>query len=386
MLTVSAWKGVQSLLDNYFKISVHDHFVVAYTSKTIEHASWVSAAVRMRGIPVEKVWMIPLRDPEFLRRFAAVLPRPDEVPGRLIVLTFERDTLSHDSLIREGLSEFASDRAMVFRVISTCDELFTVALQQSPEDLSGRNATILDMLVPSKMLRITTPGGSDLSIAVDSNKHRWISNRGVWRPGSFVILPSGEVATFPASINGKFVADFAFNVNMMTERDARLDAHPVTVWIEDNRATKYTCADADVTEFLSQCFYNHCAYIVGEIGFGTNASVEAPISLNSHINERHPGIHLGFGQSNQPRSVVGYSCNIHLDLIARGGTVWIDDNPIPLDLSSVSKSLAPHPTFTWDADAGSSRGIADLTVEDCCGVLTSDGIRLFEPDTIAQAS
>lgn len=323
--------------------------------------------------------MIPLRDPEFPQRFGAAVPDPSTVGGRVIVLTFERDTLSHDSMIRSALSRFDASRAMVFRVISTCDELFTVALQESPDALSAKNTTILELLVPSKGLRVTTPGGSELSISIDTGRHSWISNRGVWRPGKFVILPAGEVATFPASIDGTFVADFGFNVNMMTERDARLNTHPVTVTIENSRATNYTCDDPEVMRFLDECFYGYCAYTVGELGFGTNGGIKAPVSLNSHINERHPGIHLGFGQSNQDPAVVGYDCNIHLDLIASGGKVWIDEGDVPLDISDISKSSNPHPTHTWDEDARSSRSISDLDVDDCCGILTSEGIRLFEP-------
>jgi hypothetical protein len=379
VLTTSAWKGVQSLLDKYFQISDGDHVVLVYTSKTFEHASWVVAALRMRGISVEKVWMIPLQDPEFPQRFAKAVPAPPEVRGRLVILTFERDTLSHDLLIRDSLANFDPNRKMIFRVISTCDELFTVALHEGPDDLSAKNTTILDLLIPSKNLTITTPGGSNLTIRLDTSKYRWISNRGLWRPGSFVILPAGEVATFPAFIEGVFVADFAFNVNMMTERDARLDTHPVTIWIENSRAVRHVCSDKAVMEFLEECFYGYCAYAVGEVGFGTNGNIKTPVSLNSHINERHPGIHLGFGQSNQSPEVVGYDCNIHLDLIARGGTVWIDDNTEPLDLSEVNKSISPHPTHTWDEDARSSRSITDLDVDDCCGILTSEGIRLFEP-------
>jgi len=168
VLTASAWRGVQSLLDNYFKVTDADNVVVVYTSNTVEHASWVSAALRIRGIPVEKVWMIPLRDPEFSQRFAAALPVPSAIRGRVIVLTFERDTLSHDPLIRAALSQFDSDRTMVFRVISTCDELFTVALREGPDALSAKNTTILELLTPSKELRVTTPGGSELTVSIDT--------------------------------------------------------------------------------------------------------------------------------------------------------------------------------------------------------------------------
>jgi hypothetical protein len=386
MLSISAWAGVQSLLDNYCKIREDDHAIVVYTSDTFEHASWVSAAIAMRAIPVETVWMIALQDAEFSQRFAASLPDPSSVHGRLIVVTFERDTLSHDAAIIEALSKFAAEKTMVYRAISTCDELFTDALKTDPDEISAKNTTLLDLLMPSTSIRVTTLGGSDLKIGISTDKYRWISNRGVWRPKNFVILPAGEVATFPASIEGTLVADFAFNVNMITDMDARLDSHPVTVLIRENRAVNYSCPGEHVSRFLDECFFGSCAYTVGEIGFGTNSSVQKPVHLNSHINERHTGIHLGFGQSNQSPAVVGYDCNIHLDLIARGGRVWIDDKPEPIDLADVSKSPNPHPTHTSDEDARSSRSIEDLAIDDCCGILTSEGIRLFDrPERVGRS-
>jgi hypothetical protein len=50
---------------------------------------------------------------------------------------------------------------------------------------------------------------------------------------------------------------------------------------------------------------------------------------------------IGFGQHNQAAGF-SYQCNIHLDLIAKDGLVWVDGE-----------------------------------AEDCCGVFTSDGLRPF---------
>src|SRR5215213_5031124 len=90
------WGGVQSLVDNYVKFSADDHVVLLYTSDSSEPAAWVSAALELRGIPCKRVWMSPLVDQGFLARLAPALPDPEGLNGRrLVVLSLERDTMSH---------------------------------------------------------------------------------------------------------------------------------------------------------------------------------------------------------------------------------------------------------------------------------------------------
>jgi leucyl aminopeptidase (aminopeptidase T) len=370
------WNGVQSLLDNYIKVQPNDHVAVLYTSDSSEPAAWVSAALDLRGIPVKRVWMAPLKDEGFPERLTAALPPTAEFKDRLVVLGLERHTMSHAKVLASALSKYKNSR--VWRAISACPSLFSTALNVSPEELTARNVAILDRLMTANRLRVTTASGSDVSITLDS-KHRWISNRGTARPGGIVILPAGEVATFPSSIAGKFVADFAFNANVITSCDSRLHNHPVTIWIEDGRAVKYECADPVISRFLENCFYTHCAYNVGELGFGTNFAVTDAIPMNSHINERRPGIHLGFGQHNQDPGVVGYQCSIHLDLIARGGLVWVDDDKVPLNLEGIVPSSHAHPTNSRDEDVFAiEKNLEDLEVDDCCGILNDEGgLRLF---------
>jgi hypothetical protein len=130
--------------------------------------------------------------------------------------------------------------------------------------------------------------------------------------------------------------------------------------------------------FLQQCFKTHCAYNVGELGFGTNRMIEIPIALNSHINERKPGIHLGFGQHNQDPGIVTYQCQIHLDLVASGGLMWVDDDSDPIDLLTFRPTLVDHPSKFRDEDVFSP-DLNDLEVEDCCGILRQgqNGLCLF---------
>jgi Thermophilic metalloprotease (M29) len=381
-----AWDGVQSLLDGYVKISADDYVVLLYTSDSSEWAALVSVALDLRGIPYKRVWMAPLWDGGFLARLAPALPDPAELSGRLVVLSFERDTMSHTLELIDAIEPYKNK--ISFRAISACPSLFSIALHASPEELSARNTALLERLMPAKRLHITTEGGSDLEVTLDT-KHRWISNRGMARPGAIAILPAGEVATFPASISGKLVADFAFNVNAITRRDARLQDHPVTIWVEGGRAVKAECADLAVSKFIDECFSTHCSYNVGELGFGTNFAVTDAIPLNSHINERRPGVHLGFGNHNQHFDVVSYKCLVHLDLITRGAMVWVDEDEAPINLENIVPSAGQHPNSTRDEDVfqGGTRLTSELEIDDCCGLLTlNGGFRLFSQAGVGSGS
>lgn len=371
------WRGVDILLDDYARINAVDRVLLIYTLDSCESVAWVSAALKMRGVAHDRIWMTPLVDPGFRARLGQALPAADDLTANLVVLTFERDTMSHGPVLDEALACYDPERVSVFRTISAGPELFKSALQARPAELSARNTTILEKCMNAKRLRIRTKSGTDLDVSIDSERHRWISNRGIPRAGSTIILPAGEVATYPSSVDGIHVADVAFNVNAIVSRDARLESFPVTIWIEGGRVTRYRCDSSQTTRFLDDCFREPCAVNIGELGFGTNFRVRRPVPMNSHINERIPGVHLGLGQHNQEGTAVSYHCSIHLDLIARGGMIWADDDPVPLDLERLTPSCNPHPTQARTEDVFSG-DVNDLGDGDCCGLFTENG---FEPST-----
>ena len=370
------WQGVQSLLDDYVDLRAEDLVIVLHTSDAYQSAAWVSAALEIRDAAYRRVWMAPLVDEGLPVRLAAALPAPEELAGRLVLLSFERDTMSHGEVLRRALSAYDARDCLVLRAISAAASLFQQPLRAAPPDLEARNTALLEQLMSARSARITTPSGSDLRVTFDPS-HRWISNRGTGRPGSVLILPAGEVATYPADIDGVFVADFAFNVNAITDLDARLEQHPATVTVHHGRAVNVSCSDAATSQFLDTCLARENATFVGELGFGTNPRVTAAISMNSHTNERRPGVHLGFGQHNQSRDVVPYQSPIHVDLIARGGLVHIDDGIAVLDLMNLPEPAGEHPGHLLEQDVSSASEL-DLEVDDCCGLIDASGLHLFD--------
>ncbi|MEU8924852.1 hypothetical protein AB0D10_28575 [Kitasatospora sp. NPDC048545] len=349
--------GVDALLDRYAGLSVRDHCVVVFSPDSREPAAWLVAGLKQRGLSAQVIGMRPLVDYGFAARLKAAVPDPESFTGRLVVFTLERDTMSHFAQLLHVMQQFGSDRCMVVRIISASREFFEQALKLGPEELSARNATLLTRLTKARSVRVRSKGGTDLRIRLDAGRYDWISNRGVWRPGGFTILPAGEIATYPAGIEGRLVADGALNCNVITRIDTRLGARPLTVDIADGRATGFSGGSDEVRELVELCFRQPHGTRVGELGFGTNSGIGLFIPANSHINERRVGVHIGFGQHNQDRAVVGYEEKVHLDLITDGAELHIDDDTEPVDLADLRVTGAEHPALVRDEDI----------TGDCCG-------------------
>ncbi|MEV5595300.1 hypothetical protein [Streptomyces sp. NPDC052496] len=349
--------GVDALLDRYVGISDRDHCVVTFSPDSREAAAWLVAGLKQRKLSTQIVGMRPLVDYEFAGRLNSAMPDAGSFTGRLVIFTLERDTMSHFSPLLEVLQRFGGDRCMVVRIISASREFFEKALNLGPDELSARNAALLTRLTEARSVRVRSRGGTDLRIHLDNDRFDWISNRGVWRPGGFTILPAGEIATYPARIDGRLVADGALNCNVITRIDTRLTAHPLTVDIEDGRATGFSGADDDVRELVELCFKQPHGTRVGELGFGTNSGIDQFIPANSHINERRVGVHIGFGQHNQDRAVVGYEEKVHLDLITDGAELFLDEESEPIDLGNLQLTGDEHPPLVRDEDI----------TGDCCG-------------------
>ncbi|WP_406148642.1 hypothetical protein [Streptomyces sp. NBC_01012] len=352
-------KGVDTLFDGYAQLSPADTLLVIYTPDCREQASLLILAARDRGVAATALGMAPVEDPGFRERLRAALPSREGLTGRLVIITIERDTMSHAPILRHEVDVYG-DQVLPIRIINGSWDFFRLALGPTPAELSAINAGLLHRFLAAKHLAVTTSSGSELEITLDNDRYRWLSNRGIWRPGHFVILPAGEVATYPASVTGRFVADGAFNVNKAVQLDARLGESPLTVDLKDGDVVSHSCADEKIAKLFGRCIQVDHGNHVGELGFGTNIGIDDFIGMNSHINERHPGIHLGFGQHGQLPDAVDYYTDIHMDLISTDVTIHIDGDPIPLTSRELAPSTLPHPTNVSDEDIDSN----------CCGART----------------
>ena len=357
------WQGVRSLIDHYVALQPSDVVILVYTQDARETASWVLLELRRRGVRARALAMSMYDDATLAGRLTAALPGIDELDGRLVVLTLERTSMANSSVFRSLLAPYSGSKLVVGRTINASAELFRLALNVTPDQLSAINGGLLQEFMPASRMHIRSSSGTDLDIRIESDRYRWISNRGKWRPGGFTVLPPGEVATMPAGIEGVLVADGALNITAYTEMDVRLAETPVTVEFEKSRMVNFSCKSPLVNKLYRRFLeYEHFDR-VGELGFGTNIGISEWIAMNSHINERRPGLHIGLGGHGQRVEVAGYGCEVHLDLMTSDAITVVDGKAV-FDSRRLGEVRGDHPalqTGLHDEDIDALDG-------DCCGL------------------
>lgn len=343
--------GVLSLLDAYARVQSNDWCLLSYTPDSRLYAAHVIAELEARGIRHSSFPMAPLVDDGLMDRMRPQLPPPSDFTGNFVVITLERDSMSHFDKFAPLFRTYGEARTRILRIISASDEFFSNGLTLKPVELEQLNATLLDFLADSSHITLTSSSGTHLEVEMDQDRYEWISNRGRLRPGAFTILPPGEVASYPDSISGVLVADGAVNCNVFCDLDMRLADHPLRIEIEDSQIVHFDTRSEEMKSFLNKCFSLPNARRVGELGFGTNRALSGFIAHNSHLNERHPGIHIGFGQHNQPLREVAYEANVHIDCVTNGGMIRRADTGRVIDISLFKpSSTAVHPKLIRDED------------------------------------
>jgi len=140
MLDDEIWGDVGCFLDSYVLAESQDVVVIAYSAESRNAAAWIYVALKQRGVCAATVCMVALRDPEFAQRLKTYLPAPISLPGRLLIITLERDTLSHSNAIREAIHNFEQARCVVLRLLNAGPDLFRGPLRLSPSEIAARNA------------------------------------------------------------------------------------------------------------------------------------------------------------------------------------------------------------------------------------------------------
>ncbi|MRG97265.1 hypothetical protein [Polyangium spumosum] len=354
-LSELAMRGVDIFLDGYARVDERTGVVIAVHAACAEAGAWIAATLELNKIPFEAFGFSHRDDTRFeedLTRSLARLRAAAHVE-RTTIIVCELSTVSFSRVLRRAI---AADRehTSVHRLVNCTSDLFELGFQVSAHDQRRINAEALHKLGRARRLQITSKGGTDLEVMLDPTRYRWMSNHGTPGLGEILVLPAGEVNTFPAVIRGRLVADGAFNYNFHTEIDARLAESPVTIEIEDGKMASYHCDHPAVSALLAEVFAEVASRNVGELGFGTNVGITRFIPMNSHLNERHPGVHIGFGEHGQPGRVA-FQALRHLDLVFDDARVLIDGNDV-FERGSLVPTDAVHPSDTHGEDTEGVHG------------------------------
>jgi aminopeptidase len=103
----------------------------------------------------------------------------------------------------------------------------TAGFTVDPSRILDATRAVRQRMRSDSKLRLRTAAGSDLEVRIGSCR-RWVEWVGVVRRGRWEDLPSGQLITAPADVNGIFVADASLG-GFMGASAGLLDRHPVRV-------------------------------------------------------------------------------------------------------------------------------------------------------------
>lgn len=336
--SVKALQGINNLFDSYASLRDGDIVIVCFWHEYTLLIAWLLLALEDRRLSYFTLPFASREEHNFQHELFTIVQRARvqlKPSNKIVIFVCDEEALSFSSFLRE---QNRQDDIYVWRMMNTSIHLFEQAFATKVSELKNINGYLLSRLSTGKekKLRITNDHGTDLSVTLNNEKYSWISTYGKQKKNELIILPTGEVNTFPEKISGTFTAFGAVHSNIKLPFDARLEKKPITLKIIDGVLESFFCLDQAVTDYLNRLFNEPHMVTVGEFGIGTNIGITDFVPNNSHINERFPGVHLGLGAHFQ-KEKLGYKTRLHMDFISPYGEIYINDDPNPIQLDQLTK-------------------------------------------------
>lgn len=348
--------GINHLFSSYANLSISDAVIVGFQSNVQASmaAAWMLDELEERGNHTQFVRFSYLDEEQIIiSKFNQALDDFQRNHNRIVIFVLETEKLSFSSFFKK-LN--ASPKIDVFRMMNTSVHLFEQGFTMSKADLQNINAGLLSRLRQKEITHLQVENindgqKTDLVVVLNNTKYSWTSVYGESRAGELTILPASEINTYPEDVNGLFIAFGAIHSNVKLNFDTRLLDKPVYLEIEHGVLKNFSCKDMQLKRFLEDVFKEPYLTTVAEFGIGTNIGITQFTANNSHINERFPGVHLGFGKHLQ-HNKVKYHTPIHIDFISPYGLIKIDDESDVIFLDRLQPVQVRHPddTHTEDGD------------------------------------
>ncbi len=194
------------------------------------------------------------------------------------------------------------------------------------------SAKVYDIVSKAKEIRVTTPGGTDITARFDP-KYKWIICDGNITAGHWSNLPDGEVFSVPTDANGEVVIDGCFG-DFFCEKYGDISTTPLKYEVKGGRCVKGSvqCANEELKkEFESYTFdTDENSDRLGEFAIGTNIGLTELI-CNLLQDEKFPGIHIALGSPYPDKTGAEWESKAHNDGVMRNPTIVVDGNTIMKD-------------------------------------------------------
>lgn len=267
------------------------------------------AARPLKNTPIEVL--------ESVARSAATLyavnPQPGEVVTRAQVIN-----LATRRKVRYG------------HMVGITKRIMTEGMRADFDRINRLSLRLRSMLAESRVIRVTSPAGTDLEVEHDPSRYRWIKTSGLISRDAWGNLPGGEIFTHPDLVRGVWVCDGPVG-DYFSQKYGDLKESPLIVEISNSRIKKATCDREEVaSEFWDYVQEADNANRVGEVAVGTNLNVKE-FTGNLLQDEKIPGFHIAFGEPCGVLTGADWTSPTHIDLLARDCNIWLDGQCIMSD-------------------------------------------------------
>lgn len=254
------------------------------------------------------------------------------------VVFLNRTRAQHSAALERYVA--STREPMIFQVFDFSPELLDTACQVTRAELTELNEAVIAAIMQAGPLRAICDGGTDLVIEVPPELG-WTSAFGRGDVSYVAVLPAGEINTYSPRVSGRFVVGGAVNTNFGWVGSPVIPSGTVAVELREGRVQRFSCTSPVVSMQLDMFFSLPNSDRVGEIGIGTNTGVRQFVPFVSHINERRPGLHLGFGTPVAVDGSAGYDCPLHLDFMMPAARLYAGERLLFRDGAFAEIPLVP---------------------------------------------
>jgi leucyl aminopeptidase (aminopeptidase T) len=195
-----------------------------------------------------------------------------------------------------------------------------------PKRVLDATRAVRSRLRLESVLTLKSPAGSDLEVRI-AGWCRWQERVGIVRSGRWENLPSGELFTCPAEVNGVFVADGAMG-GQIGQTAGVLTRTPVRFEVRSSVCRGVTCPDRVLARNVEAGLRAEPnGDRVGMVMLGTNVGILRPTG-EILCDQNLPGLHIGFGATFPAQTGASWTAASQLALTGTGGSVDLDGAPL----------------------------------------------------------
>jgi leucyl aminopeptidase (aminopeptidase T) len=228
-------------------------------------------------------------------------------------------------------------------LVSVSVEALRRGMRADYEAIDVLQDRIRDVLEEAGSVQVYSQAGTSLEARFTTD-HNWVKSNGLIKPGFWQNLPSGQLYTCPASVEGVYVADRTVG-DWFESRFPDLSEHPVTLEISAGRVRNAACDNKRLAREISMFLRSsENGDRVGEVGFGTNPFLTFMVGQMTN-NEDVPGVHLSMGNPIAQKTGAGWTSKVKLPFAGAsmsytaGGTTLMEEGRFAPDLLEGLSSL-----------------------------------------------